>query len=44
MNELEARRKNSAGLMVDLLNVLNAESFVDTVLDLNDIEMGRCER
>ena len=43
MNELEARRKNSAGLMVDLLKC-HAESFVDTVLNLQDIEMGRCER
>jgi hypothetical protein len=38
--ELEARRKNSAGLMVDLLEASNAESLVDTVLDRNDIEIG----
>jgi hypothetical protein len=38
--ELEARRKNSAGLMGNLLDVSNAESFVDTVLDRNDIKIG----
>jgi hypothetical protein len=38
--ELEARRKNSAGLMGDLLDVSNAESFVNTVLDRNDIQIG----
>ena len=38
--EREARRKNSAGLMGDLLDVSNAESFVDTVLDRNDIQIG----
>ena len=38
--EREARRKNSAGLMADLLDVSNAEAFVDSVLDRNDIEVG----
>ena len=38
--EREARRKTFAGIMADLLDVYNAESFVDTVLDRNDIEIG----
>jgi hypothetical protein len=38
--EREARRKSSAGLMTDLIDVSNAESFVDTVLDRNDIQIG----
>jgi len=39
--EREARRESSAGLMADLIDVSNAESFVDTVLDRNDIEIGK---
>jgi len=38
--ELEARRKNSAGLMGDLLDVSSAEALVDSVLDRNDIQIG----
>jgi hypothetical protein len=38
--ELETRRENSVGLIVDLIDVSNAEAFVDTVLDRNDIEIG----
>ena len=32
--------KNSTGIRADLLDVYNAESFVDTVLNRNDIQIG----
>ena len=38
--EREARRKNSAGLMADLIDVSNAQAFVDSVLDRNDFQIG----
>jgi hypothetical protein len=38
--EREARKRDSAGIKADLLDVYFAESFVDTVLDRNDIEIG----
>jgi hypothetical protein len=38
--EREAKRQNSTGLMADLLDVSNAESFIDTVLERNEIQIG----
>ncbi|HUS76735.1 MAG TPA: hypothetical protein VMY43_12120 [Methanothrix sp.] len=38
--EREARKRDSAGIKADLLDLYYAESFVDTVLDRNDIEIG----
>ena len=38
--EREARRKNSVGLMADLIDVSNAQAFVDSVQDRNDFQIG----
>ncbi len=38
--ERMARRESSAGLMVDLIDVSNAQAFVDSVLDRNDFQIG----
>ena len=38
--EREARKRDSPGIKADLLDLYYAESFVDTVLDRNDIEIG----
>ena len=38
--EREAKMKDFTGIRADLLDVYNAESFIDTVLDRNDIEIG----
>jgi hypothetical protein len=38
--ERMARRENSAGLMVDLIDVSNAQVFVDCVLNRNDFQIG----
>ncbi len=38
--ELEAKRIESSGLMADLLDVSNGESFIDVVLERNDIQIG----
>jgi hypothetical protein len=39
-DEREARRKKHEEIMADLIDVSNAESFIDLVLDRNDIEIG----
>ncbi|MCX6674703.1 MAG: hypothetical protein NTY37_13105 [Methanothrix sp.] len=39
-DEQEARRKNYEAIMADLIDVSNADAFVDLVLDRNDIEIG----
>jgi hypothetical protein len=38
--EREAKMKAFAGIKADLLDVYNAESFIDTVLERNEIEVG----
>jgi hypothetical protein len=38
--EREAKMKAFAGIKADLLDVYDAETFIDTVLDRNDIEIG----
>ena len=38
--ELEVKRQESAGLMEDLLDMSNAESFVDMTLERNEIKIG----
>jgi hypothetical protein len=38
--EREAKIKVSAGIKADLLDVYNAESFIDAVLERNEIEVG----
>ena len=38
--EREAKMKDFTGIRADLLDVYSAESFIDTVLDRNDIEIG----
>jgi hypothetical protein len=38
--EREAKMKAFTGIRADLLDVYDAESFIDTVLDRNDIEVG----
>ena len=38
--EREAKIQNSSGIFSDLLDVSNAESFVDTVLERNEIQIG----
>jgi hypothetical protein len=38
--ERMARRESSAGLMADLIDVSNAEAFVDSILDRNDFQIG----
>lgn len=38
--EREAKMKAFAGIKADLLDVYDAEDFIDTVLDRNDIEIG----
>ncbi len=38
--ELGVKRQESAGLMPDLLEMSNAESFVDTTLERNEIKIG----
>jgi hypothetical protein len=40
MEEQEAKKQNSEGIMADLLDVSNAESFIDTVLERNEIQIG----
>ena len=38
--ELEVRRKDSAGIKADLLDVYNSEPFIELVLERNGIEIG----
>ena len=38
--EREAKRQDSAGLMADLLDASNAESFAEMVLERNEIKIG----
>lgn len=40
MDQREVKKMASAGIKADLLDVYYAESFIDTVLDRNDIEVG----
>jgi hypothetical protein len=40
VEEREAKMKAFTGIKADLLNVYYAESFIDTVLNRNDIEVG----